>query len=142
MAASTQPIFPNAPLFGVANLATAVTGRTVTGTTGLTAITLSQSTPNGFRVDRIRAIQNGAIGSAPSANVIRIWIYAGSGNAQLVDEYVVTAPATPSATAAGFVLDTNYTTFIVPISYTLWASVHTYAGTQDGYNIELYGGAY
>lgn len=142
MPASTQPIFPNAPLFGVANLATAVTGRTVTGTTGLTAITLSQTTPNGFRVDRIRAVQNGAIGVAPSANVVRIWIYSGTGNAQLVDEYATTLPATPSASSAGTVLDTTYTTFVVPAGYTLWASVHTYAGAQDGYNVELYGGAY
>lgn len=142
MAASTQPIFPNIPLFGTCSLTAATTGRTVTGVTGLTQIALSGTNANGMRVDRIRIVQNGAIASAPSANILRIWIYSGTGNAVLMDEYNIANPSTPSATVSGYVLDTNYTTLVLPTGYSLYASVHTYAGAQDGYNVELFGGLY
>lgn len=142
MAASTQPIFPNVPLFGSCAVTAATTGRTVTGVTGLTQIALSGTNSNGMRIDRIRIVQNGAIASAPSANVFRVWIYAGTGNAILMDEYAIVAPNTPSATVAGYALDTNYTTLVLPTGYSLYASVHTYAGAQDGYNVELFGGLY
>ena len=126
----------------MANLTTALTGRTVSGTTGLTQIALSGTNTNGARIDRIRCVQNGAISSAPSANVVRIWIFGLTGNAQLMDEYVFSAPATPTASASGPYLDANYTTLVLPAGYSLWASVHTYAGAQDGYNIEVFGGLY
>lgn len=139
MAASTQPIFPNAPLIGVATLSAATTGRTVTGVTGLTQVVAS--TTNGVRVDRVRCIQNGAIGTACSNNIIRLWLYAGSGNAMLIDEYAISA-ATPTATAAGAALDTTYSTLSVPAGSSLYVSIHTYAGVQDGFNVQVYGGTY
>lgn len=142
MTASTNPIFPNQPLFGVAGLSTAVTARSVTGVTDLTRIATDPSVnTNGFRVDSIKCVPNGAIGAATSSNVIRIWIYSGNGNAQLFDEYSISS-TTPSATVPANVLSTAYTTFVIPAGYSVWASMHTYAGTQDGYNIELFGGAY
>jgi len=143
MAANNLPIVRITPKVGVASLASALTGRTVTGVTGLTLLYTAGT--NGSLIDSIVYAQNGAISVAPSNNVLRIWRYSGSGNATLTREIVIST-ATPSATAAGVNGVENYTfplnQMIIPVGSFLYCSLHTYAGTQDGYNVEAVGGDY
>jgi hypothetical protein len=143
MAANTLPIVRVTPKVGVAALSTAVTGRTVTGITGLTLLYTAGA--NGSLIDSISYTQNGAISTAPSANVLRIWRYTGSGNATLTREIAI-GSTTPTATAAGSNGVENYifpvNQMVVPTGSTLYASLHTYAGVQDGYNVEAVGGDY
>ena len=144
MAGNNTVIVPKNGRIGVAALTAATTGRTVTGVTGLTLLLAADAT-NGTRLDTIKYISNGAIGSACSANVMRIWTYTGSGNASLHDEYLISA-TTPSATVAGATATINYVLprnqFVVPAGVSVYVSIHTYAGTQDGFNVIAYGGDY
>lgn len=144
MAGNTLPIVPRIGKVGKAVLSTAVTGRTVTGITGLTLLFTADAT-NGSRVDTIQYTSNAPIGTPNSANVLRIWHYTGSGNATLIYEFTISA-VTPSATVAGA---TGQVNFVYPqnqlalgAAETLYASLHTYAGTQDGFNVIAYGGDY
>jgi len=143
MAANNLPIVRLTPKVGVAVLAAALTGRTVTGVTGLTLLYTAGT--NGSLIDSIAYTQNGAISSAPSNNVLRIWRYTGAGNAALIREIVIST-ATPSATAAGTNGVENYVfplnQMLVPAGSLLYCSLHTYAGAQDGYNVEAIGGDY
>lgn len=134
-----QPIFPVTPILGSCSITAANTGRTVTGVTGLTQ--LGTVGTDGQRVDAIRIVSNGAIGSATSANVLRVWYYTGSGNAVLFDEIAI-GSTTPSATAIGYVNTVYYSTVTPPAGSTIYVSLHTYAGAQDGYNVFLHGGNY
>lgn len=144
MAANNLVIYPAAPIISTATVSSALTTRTVTGTTGLTQ--LVPSSTNGTRVDSIKVVSNAPIGTANSANVVRVWVYSGSGNAALFDEYTISVAGAPSATAAGVLALTNYVyptnQLALPAGYSLWVSIHTYAGTQDGYNIIAFGGTY
>lgn len=148
MAANTSAIFPKEGVIGQASLisgvATALTTRTVAGVTGLTALVAANT--NGTRVDSIRVISSSPIGTANSANIVRIWSYLGSGNAVLVDEITVTS-VTPSATVAGFMSVTNYNNpnnqlVTAPTNGALYCSIHTIAGTQDNMNVIAFGGVY
>ena len=144
MAGNTLPIVRATVKNGRATLAAATTGRTVTGVTGLTLLYTAGA--NGSLVDSIRYVQNGAIGTANSANVMRIWHYTGSGNAMLIDEIEIASGTTPSATAKGaqgvvnYVYPTNQ--LLLASGETLYCSLHTYAGAQDGYNVIAIGGDY
>ena len=143
MAANNLPIVRLTPKVGVAVLAAALTGRTVTGVTGLTLLYTAGT--NASLIDSIAYTNNGAIGTASSNNILRIWRYTGSGNASLIREIAISA-ATPSATAAGSTGVENYTLpinqLIIPAGSFLYCSLHTYAGAQDGYNVEAIGGDY
>lgn len=143
MAANTLPIVRLAPKVGLVALSAALTGRTVAGVTGLTLLYTGGT--NGSLIDSIAYTNNGAIGTASSNNVLRIWRYTGSGNASLIREIIIPA-TTPSATAAGSTGVENYTAplnqLVVPAGSFLYCSLHTYAGVQDGYNVEAIGGDY
>lgn len=131
MPANTAPIFPLTPVIGVANISTANTNRTVTGTTGLTSVRAGGT--NGTRVDQI-SIQATA---TTTAGMIRLWLYSGSGNAQLYHEEIVSA-ITPSATLAAYNTDLFYTTLVIPSGWTLYASTEK----AEAFNVILYGGDY
>lgn len=131
MPANTAPIFPLTPVIGVANISTANTNRTVTGTTGLTSVRVGGT--NGTRVDQI-SIQATA---TTTAGMIRLWLYSGSGNAQLFQEVLVTA-ITPSATLAAFSTSIQYSTLLIPNGWTLYASTEK----TEAFNVILYGGDY
>jgi len=143
MAGNNLPIVRATPKVGVATLAAALTGRTVTGVTGLTLLYTAGA--NGSLIDSIVYTQNGAISTASSNNVLRIWRYSGAGNATLTREIAISA-ATPSATAVGGNGVANYTfplnQMVIAAGSFLYCSLHTYAGAQDGYNVEAVGGDY
>lgn len=135
MAANVQPIFPASPQVGQASITTGLTTRAnITGTSGLTQLVASAT--NGQRIDRIRVMSNSAISTPNSANIVRVWIYDGT-TARLFDEIVTTA-VTPSATVAGFVSDTSYSSFVIPANYSVYVSCHT----TDAYNVIGFGGTY
>jgi len=144
MAANNLVIYPNVPIIGTATLSTAVTTRTVTGVTGLTLLVTAGA--NGTRVDSIKVVSNAPIGTANSANVVRIWTYSGTGNAVLFDEYPISVASAPSATSVGVAYLNSYVypanQLAIPAGSFIYASIHTYAGTQDGYNLLAFGGNY
>lgn len=131
MPANFKPIFPLTPVIAVANISTAVTTRTVTGVTGLTSVKAGGT--NGTRVDRIK-IQATA---TTTAGMIRLWLYSGSGNAQLRHEELVSA-ITPSATLAAFNTEITFLDFLIPSGWTLYASPEK----SEAFNIILHGGDY
>lgn len=137
--ANKSPIFPVSPNNSIATLAAATTGRSVTGVAGLTL--LCAAATDGTRIDAIRCYSSGAIGVASSANVVRIWLYKGSGNAVLIDEIAIT-PATPSASFAGAYAENTYSRLVLKSGESLYCSMHVYAGAQDGINVFALGGDY
>lgn len=137
--ANKSPIFPVSPNNSIATLAAATTGRSVAGVAGLTL--LCAAATDGTRIDAIRCYSSGAIGVASSANVVRIWLYKGTGNAVLIDEIAVAA-ATPSASTIGAYTESTYTRLALKGGESLYCSMHTYAGAQDGMNIVAFGGDY
>lgn len=134
-----SPIFPVSPNNSIATLSAATTGRSVAGVAGLTL--LCAAATDGTRIDAIRCYSSGAIGVASSANVVRIWLYKGSGNAVLIDEIAVSS-ATPSATVAGAFAENVYTRLALKSGESLYCSMHTYAGAQDAMNVIAFGGDY
>lgn len=131
MAANTKPIFPKSPLLGRANLSTANTNRTVTGTTGL--VSLVPSTTEGARLDRVRVQATGNT----TAGFVRLWVYSGSGDADLFREIPVTA-ATPSASVAAFAVDVDFDRETIPAGSSVYASTHN----AENFNVLAFGGAY
>lgn len=144
MPANNLPIVRATVKNGRATLSSATTGRTVTGVTGLTLLYTAGA--NGSLIDSIKYMANGAISTANSANVLRLWHYTGSGNAMLIDEIAITGSTTPSATAVGANGLNNYSSpinqLVLGVGETLYCSLHTYAGAQDGYNVLAIGGDY
>lgn len=92
----------------------------------------------GSLIEKVRAISNGAISTATSANVLRLWKLTGS-TYKLVREVAI-ATATPSATAIGGDTGELIVNLRLDATETLTATLHTYAGTQDGYDIDVQGG--
>jgi len=144
MAGNTLPIVPKVGKVGKAVISSAVVGRTVTGITGLTLLFTADAT-NGSRIDTIQYMSNAPISTPNSANIMRIWHYTGSGNATLIYEFTISS-VTPSATVPGA---TGLANFVYPqnqlvlgAAETLYASLHTYTGAQDGYNVIAFGGDY
>lgn len=129
MAANTLPIFPVAARVGITNISSASAIRTTTGTTGLTSLFVAGA--NGSRVDRIRVKATGTT----TAGMVRIWIYSGSGNAQLLFEIPVTA-ITPSATVASFDTYINIDIENLPTGYTLYATTEK----AEAFNVMVFGG--
>lgn len=129
MAANTLPIFPVAARVGVANISSASAIRTTTGVTGLTSLFVAGT--NGSRVDRIRVKAT----ATTTAGMVRIWIYSGSGNAQLLFEIPVSA-ITPSATVASFDTYLNVDMENLPSGYTLYATTEK----AEAFNVMAFGG--
>lgn len=131
MPANFKPIFPVAPVVAIANISTANTSRTATGVTNLTLVRAGGT--NGTRVDRIR-IQATA---TTTAGMVRLWLYSGSGNAQLRHEEPVSA-ITPSATVASFNTEITFADLLIPTGWSLYASTEK----SEAFNIILHGGDY
>ena len=131
MAASNLPIYPKTPATGFGLLSAAVTTRTVTGVTGLTQVLAAGA--DGTRVDSIQ-IQATA---TTTAGMVRLWIYSGSGDAQLFDEVPISA-VTPSGTVAAFSLTRLYSTLVLPAGYSLYASTNN----AEAFTVRAFGGNY
>ena len=149
MAANTAPIFPVAPIIGIASLA-AVTACTTRGpiahaslgSSPCYAVSLLLASTNGNRVDAItvRAIST-AITATTAAQTVLIWASDGS-TAFVVDEITVTAVA-PSATVPAFYTTKNYTNLVLPPTWSLWASTTvTTTASTTALAVEAFGGTY
>lgn len=133
MAANTQPVFPNAPIVGIATLtaATAVTSRAnITGTTGLTQLTATST--NGTRVDAITVKGKGTT----SASNVFVWIYNGT-TSFLFDEIDVAA-VTPNNTTDSALVTKSYSNLVLPGTYQLFIS----ESVQTDLNVFAFGGTY
>lgn len=126
---ATSPNYANTPAYGVGNLTTGITTLTVSGVTGLTSILAAGA--SGTRFARIRAKATGTT----AAGIISIWLYSGSGNAQLIDQ-LATIAVTPSGTLLSSQIEKAYTDFVVPTGYTLYASTYN----TENWNVEAFGG--
>ncbi len=129
MPANTLPIFPVAARIGVANLSSASSIRTTTGTTGLVSAFVAGT--NGSRIDRIRVKAT----ATTTDGMVRIWIYSGAGNAQLLFEIPVSA-VTPSATVTAFETYVNVDMENLPAGYTLYATTEK----AEAMNVIVLGG--
>jgi hypothetical protein len=147
MAANNLPIVPNVVRNARAVLGAANTGRTISGITGAgtTLMSVCVAGAAGTRIDTVKIQSIAAIGTTSSANIVRLFIYAGSGNAELFDEITVTS-SSPTASVAGFQTAINYTyptqQLLLPVGSTLYATCHTYAGAQDAMLVVATGGDY
>lgn len=133
MAVNTSPIFPAAPVIGIASLAgaTAVTSRApITGTTGLTQLTATST--NGTRVDSITVKAQGT----SSAGLLDIWIYNGT-TSYLFDE-IAYAAVTANTTVTSNVATNNYSTLVLPPTYQLYISQQV----QSNCSVFAFGGTY
>ena len=112
------------------------TARTAPGATNQVALFVAGA--NGSLVEKIRAISNGAVTTLTSANVMRFWKLTGA-TYRLVKEIAIAA-ATPTATAVGGDTGELVVNIRLDATETLTVTLHTYAGTQDGYDIDAQGG--
>lgn len=131
MAANINAIYPKTPNVGVAVIGTGVTGRTVSGVTGLTLLFTGGT--NGSRVDSITI----AATAATTVGVIRLWYYVGSGNATLWDEELVTA-ITPSTTVQAYLKELGPMNWNIPTGSFLYVSTHN----SEAFNVIARGGDY
>jgi hypothetical protein len=131
MAASNLPIYPKTPATSHGLISAAVTGRTVTGTTGLTQVIAAGA--DGTRIDSVN-IQATA---TTSAGMVRLWLYSGSGDAILFDEIPVGA-VTPSGTVAAFSFTRYYQTLVLPTGYSIYASTNN----AEAFAVRAFGGNY
>jgi hypothetical protein len=136
MPANTTPIFPLAPIVGIATLtgATAITSRAnITGTTGL--VKLTDTSTNGTRIDAITVTAKGTT----VANTISVWIYNGT-TSFLYAELAVTA-ITPSTTTLAFTSTTTFNNLTLPPTFQLYISEQVGTTSAD-FNIYAFGGTY
>jgi hypothetical protein len=136
MPANTTPIFPLAPIVGIATLtsASAITSRAnIVGTTGLVQLTATST--NGTRIDAITITAKGTT----VANIISVWIYNGT-TSFLYDEIAVTA-ITPSTTTLAFTTTVTFTDLTLPPTYQLYISEQVGTSNAD-FNIFAFGGTY
>lgn len=109
----------------------------------------------GSMVERISIMSAGAISTATSANIIRMWLKRAS-TYRLLAEFAI-AIATPSATAGGgFLPGTSAASPFLTINKRIFGgittltaaadvlafSIHTVAGTQDNYHVTAEGADY
>lgn len=137
---ATTPTFAATPNVGMKQIGVATAGRdTFAPLAGDLILTAGA---NGSRIDRVDVIGAGLVGGgAPSANVVRLWLYDGA-TALLLREIEVPA-TTPTATAKGFAASIEFPNGrILPNGWTLRATVHTYAGAQDKFNVIAQGADY
>ena len=133
MAAGTSPIFPNAPIVGIASLVsnTAVTSRAViTGTANLTQLTATST--NGTRVDAITVKAQGN----STAGLLDIWIYNGT-SSYLYDE-IAYGTVTANTTTVSNVATNTYTTLTLPPTYQLYVSQQV----SSNVSVFAFGGTY
>lgn len=133
MAANSLPIFPNAPIIGVATLtsATVITSRAnITGTTGLVQLTATST--NGTRIDAITVTGKGTT----VASIVDIWIY--NGTTSFLFAEISVAAVTPSTTTAATTSTTTFTTLTLPPTYQLYVSEQV----QTDLNVFAFGGTY
>ena len=149
MTANMSPIFPLTPWAFTADLTTvsACTTRHPTVMASITAtpyfaVSLSTASTNGRRIDRIQVqASSTSITAATAAQTVLIWMGDGT-NVYLVDE-IATTIVTPSASVVAFQTYKNYTTLVLPPTYTLWAS--TTVATTDATTalvVTAFGGDY
>lgn len=129
MAGNTEAIFPKVARHEVASISTANANRTVTGVTGLTQLIAAGA--DGTRIDRIRAKAT----AATTAGMLRIWSYAGSGDAKLLWEIPVSA-ITPSATFAAFEAYLDVSMEHLPSGCSLYVSTEK----AEAFNVFVFGG--
>lgn len=133
MPAGTTPIFPQAPIIGIASLVsnTAVTARTViSGTTGLTQVTANST--NGTRIDAITVKGQGTT----AATIQDIWINDGT-NSYLFDE-ISLAATTANTTSFSIANTVTYTNLTLPPTYRLFTSQQVSANVS----VFAFGGTY
>jgi hypothetical protein len=133
MPVNAAPIFPVAPIVGIATLtaATAVTTRAnIVGTTGLVVLTATSTF--GTRIDQI-TIKSKA--TSVAANVF-IWVYNGT-SAFLFDELDVVA-ITASTTADSYTLSKTYNNLVLPPTFQLYVS----ETVQTDLTVFAFGGVY
>lgn len=133
MPANTAPIFPSAPVVGVATLvsATPVTsGANITGTTGLAQLTATST--NGTRVDSIVVRAQGT----SVASKVQIWLYNAT-TSYLFDEIDIPAN-TASTTVDTYYVSRGYTNVTLPPTYQLYVS----QTVATNVNIFAFGGTY
>jgi hypothetical protein len=133
MPVNAAPIFPVAPIVGIATLttATAVTTRAnIVGTTGLVLLTATSTF--GTRIDQI-TIKSKA--TSVAANVF-IWVYNGT-SAFLFDELDVVA-ITASTTADSYTLSKTYNNLVLPPTFQLYVS----ETVQTDLTVFAFGGVY
>jgi len=117
MSANTAPIFPAAPVIGVATLTAAavITTRTnIVGVAGLAVLTPVST--EGRRVDTIRVKSK----ATSVASILSVWLYDGV-TSYLIDEIPVTA-VVASNTAESFSVSRSYTDLVLPPTYQLYIS--------------------
>ena len=139
MAANTSPIFPVAPIVGIAALisgtTTALTSRAnISGTTGLAMLTAAST--NGTRIDSITVKCN----VTSVASIVCVWIFTGSTGTNisyLFDEIDVVA-TTASTTVDGAVVTRTYSTLTLPPTYQLYIS----ETVQTNLTVFAFGGVY
>lgn len=137
---ATTPTFAATPKIGLLQLSAATTGRdTITPAAGNLVFTAGT---NGSRIDRVDVVGAALVGgSAPSANVVRLWVYDGV-TVLLLREVEVPA-TTPTASVKGFAAVVEFPNGLVLANgSTLRATVHTYAGAQDKFNVIAHGADY
>jgi hypothetical protein len=117
MAANINPIFPVAPVVGIATLTAVavITSRAnIVGTTGLT-----QLTPVSTEGKRVDAIQIKGKGTTVASQLF-VWIYDGT-NSYLYDEITIDA-ITASDTVESFSFTRTYQNLVLPATYKLYIS--------------------
>jgi hypothetical protein len=133
MPVNAAPIFPVAPIVGIATLtaATAVTTRAnIVGTTGLVLLTATSTF--GTRIDQITIK---AKATSVASNVF-IWVYNGT-SAFLFDELDVVA-ITASTTADSYTLSKTYNNLVLPPTFQLYVS----ETVQTDLTVFAFGGVY
>jgi hypothetical protein len=93
----------------------------------------------GTRLDRVIIKLIGVIGTASSANVVRLWWNDGT-NKRLLKE-INFATATPTATAGGPEVQVHFPEGLTlpSVNDSLGATVHTRIGAQDDYLVHAFG---
>ena len=151
-----NPIYLGNCRSGQAVLAGASTQRSGTPTNPYPAFVADVT--NGGMIETIRIVHSGPIGSAPTANnVIRAWrLNSGGSVYTLIEEFPLTAttpratrpgpssaPQVPASPTAGLVGNNNpalLRNYKLGKGESLVFTIHTDAGTQDQYNVDVTGG--
>ena len=133
MPVNAAPIFPVAPIVGIATLttATAVTTRAnIVGTTGLVVLTATSTF--GTRIDQITVKSK----ATSVASTVFVWMYNGT-TAFLFDELDVLA-VTASTTVDSYTLSKTYNNLVLPPTYQLYIS----ETVQTDLTVFAFGGVY
>jgi hypothetical protein len=126
------PVFVDTPIIGIANIATGVTARDGTG--AYTNVVTATTAGNGVRIEEI-VIQFET--DAADSTVI-LWIHDGS-TSYIFDDIDVGNPAAGSTTVAAYRTTKTYTNLVLPVGYSLKASV-TVTPTTGDCNVIALGG--